>query len=69
MYSLTDCSLYLSIEWEFNAKENLYLSAGIQSGAGDGPALLISDNPDSLILNSEFGSYPDMVYMSLRFYF
>jgi hypothetical protein len=64
--NLNDGSLSLSPSWEFNLTTNSYLAAGAIIGGGKGPSSL-PGRP--LRFNSEFGSYPDMLYASFRYFF
>ncbi len=68
--NLRDGSISLFPTWEYNATANSYLSFGAVLGLGDGP-VSSSRLPaaSSLQYGSEFGSYPDLVYASYRYYF
>jgi hypothetical protein len=59
--NLSDWSLILSPRFEYNIAENIYLSAGAYLGWGK--------NPEPVLMRSEFGSYPDMLFTSFRIYF
>ncbi|GAB4377954.1 MAG: hypothetical protein Kow0042_26270 [Calditrichia bacterium] len=61
MINIMDQSLYLSPVLEYNAAQNIYLSAGAFVGLGK--------SPGRLGIRSEFGTYPDTFFTSFRFYF
>jgi len=68
--NLTDPSVFLMPQVEYNIAEDIYLSAGAYVGLGSGPAYLSSRNyGDFLRLRSEFGAYPDFYFTSFRVYF
>jgi hypothetical protein len=68
--NLNDPSAFLSLQAEYNIAENVYLSAGAFIGIGDNPELVyIGPLPAYIALNSEFGSYSDILFSSFRFYF
>jgi hypothetical protein len=70
LINLTDPSIFLMPQFEYNIAENIYLSAGAYFGLGKGPKALISQyNHPALLLRSEFGSYPDLYFTSFRVYF
>lgn len=60
--NLTDGSLIFAPSIEYNVSENIYLAAGAFVGFGKEPAV-------PLYFRSEFGSYPDMIFSSFRYYF
>jgi hypothetical protein len=81
LWNLSDGSALIAPVVEYNARENLYLSAGAFVGIGPVPAWdpvpgsqpvvgsgLILD-PVSTIFSSEFGAYPDTYYASIRYYY
>ena len=53
--------------WEYNLAANAYLQAGTNIGVGRAPNSW--PTPAPLALRSEFGSYPRLFYVSLRYYF
>jgi len=68
--NLSDWSLVLSPVFEYNIAENMYLVVGAYLGLGRNPEIVLGPLvPRPLLLRSEFGSYPDMVYTSFRIYF
>jgi hypothetical protein len=70
--SLSDGSVFVSPYIEYNIAEDMYLSVGGYASFGDNPSLEISQpTPRSpgMILNSEFGTYPNQYYAFLRYYF
>ena len=68
--NLNDASLVFSPSLEYNATENIYLGAGAYVRVGRCPVLLPTMSPlPTRALRSEFGTYPDVVYVSFRVYF
>ncbi len=68
--NLSDWSLVLSPSIEYNISQNIYLAAGAYLGLGENPERVLGPlSPNPLILRSEFGSYPDMLFTSFRIYF
>ncbi len=68
--NLNDQSVFLSLQGEYNIAENVYLSAGAFIGLGEKPAVQYTGAfPTGVQTRSEFGSYPDIVFSSFRFYF
>ncbi len=67
LYNLSDSSIILSPQIEYNISENIYLSFGAFISIGKSP----SYNPyiRAPFLKSEFGTYPDMFFTSFRIYF
>ena len=70
IWNVSDGSLALSPQAEYNVAENIYLGAGAYLGIGRRPGTSLFGTagaaPD---LRSEFGSYPDFVFLSFRVYF
>ncbi|MFZ0428437.1 MAG: hypothetical protein WAO20_09995 [Acidobacteriota bacterium] len=66
LVNLTDGSLYLVPKLEYSLSQNVYLSGSTYLGLGAGPAPGDAGFPH---LESEFGSYPDLFYFSIRYYF
>lgn len=62
-------SAYLTCLLEYNLTQNSYLSGGIYKSAGKGPEALLLNGTFAPQPQSEFGSYPDLVYFSYRLYF
>ena len=65
--NLSDGSAFGSLSMEYNVARNLYLSGGIYLNTGSSP--ILSAAPPFVQLMDEFGSYPDLLYISLRWYF
>jgi len=70
LFNLNDRSLMLAPSLEFNIAANIYLAAGGYLGLGKKPEHILGplDIPP-LMLHSEFGAYPDVVFTSFRAYF
>ncbi len=70
LINLTDPSIFLMPQLEYNIAENIYLSAGAYFGLGKSPKALMSQYSDPVLeLRSEFGNYPDLYFTSFRVYF
>jgi len=68
--NLNDWSLVFSPFLEYNIAENIYLAAGAYLIVGKNPEWILGPLlPRPLLLRSEFGSYPDMLFTSFRIYF
>jgi hypothetical protein len=73
--NLGDGSFLVAPYVEYNATDNLYLSAGGYLPVGDDPTAVPfpgnGGDPDNVIplFNSEFGAYPAQYYAFLRYYF
>jgi hypothetical protein len=68
--NLSDGSFVFAPFLEYNVAENIYLAGGAYVGLGKKPeAVMDSMNPQPRVFHSEFGAYPDMVFMSFRVYF
>ncbi len=68
--NLTDPSAVLSPSLAYNVAENVDLAAGAYVRVGRCPVLLPTMSPlPTRALRSEFGTYPDVVYVSFRVYF
>jgi hypothetical protein len=61
LMNLLDPSLYLALSLDYNIAENIYVAGGAFVGAGK--------KSRNLLLQSEFGSYPNVYYTSFRIYF
>jgi hypothetical protein len=62
LWNLSDVSVFLAPSLEYNIRPNIDIGVGLYIGLGDGPRGLAT-------LRSEFGSYPDIAYTSIRIYF
>lgn len=71
IYNINDSSLVLSPTLVYNIKENMYLSLGAFVCLGENPEFNtnITKTSPMFILNSEFGTYPNLFYFSYRIYF
>ncbi len=70
LFNLNDWSVYVGGDLEYNVAENVYLQIGAFLPLGNAPNIrLAPDNSHVFQLNSEFGSYPDMLYTAFRVYF
>jgi len=70
LWNASDGSLALSPQAEYNISENIYLGAGATVGIGHRPSTsLFTESGTGPVLGSEFGSYPDFVFLSFRVYF
>lgn len=62
MINLSDISLFITPSVEYNIAPNVYLSGGFFRGIGESPG-------NRGKMNSEFGSYPQIYYLSTGIYF
>lgn len=70
LVNLTDPSVFLMPQVEYNFSEDIYLSAGAYFGLGESPEYLADYGYGPFLrLRSEFGSYPDFYFTSFRVYF
>jgi len=70
LINLTDPSIFVMPQTEYNLAEDIYLSAGIYLGWGRNPEYSVSDGYGPFLrLRSEFGGYPDFYFISFRIYF
>lgn len=68
--NLSDGSLVLAPSLEYNVAENIYLAGGAYVGLGRRPENVLGPlTPQPRVLHSEFGAYPDMVFVAGRIYF
>jgi hypothetical protein len=68
--NLNDFSFMISPSMEYNILENIYMSAWAYIGIGNEPEYLFQISSISEWgMKSEFGTYPDTVFTSLRIYF
>ncbi|MCH1557368.1 MAG: hypothetical protein L7T26_14200 [Pseudomonadales bacterium] len=66
IFNLEDNSNYTMLSAEYNVAENVYMDFGAYVFSGRG--LMLSPQ-QSLMLGSEYGANPNMLYASLRWYF
>jgi len=66
LINLTDPSLFLAPQVEYNIAENVYLSGGAFISLGRNPQIGNFLQP---VFRSEFGSYPHIFFTSFRVYF
>jgi hypothetical protein len=64
--NLNDGSLMLAPYVEYNATDNLYLSAGLYGSTGSSPRIV---GGGQFWLGTEFGAYPTQYYAFARYYF
>jgi hypothetical protein len=69
LFNANDQSLTLAPFLEYNIASDIYLSAGCYLGIGSEPETVLGDGSGAQIMESEFGTYPDMVFTSFRIYF
>jgi hypothetical protein len=68
LVNLTDFSLLLAPQIEYNVAENIYVSGGAFIGTGDSPTLA-DQGPNVIEFETEFGGYPKMFYGAFKIYF
>ena len=64
LFNLSDPSTFIAPQIAYNVAEDIHLSAGGFISIGKRP-----ENGDSIRLQSEFGSYPNLLFSSFRVYF
>lgn len=70
IFNLSDGSMIFSPFLEYNIAQNIYLAAGVYLGLGKNPERVPGPFfPHPLLLRSEFGAYPDMIFTSFKVYF
>jgi len=70
MVNICGPSLFVLPRVDYNVSENIYVAAGVYLGVGGNPRFEYSrQTGPKIILESEFGSYPDMFFTSFRIYF
>jgi hypothetical protein len=70
IWNVTDGSLAVAPQADYNISENIYLGGGVYLGLGRRPETSLFGGPAAPpVLRSEFGSYPDFAYVSFRVYF
>ncbi len=68
--NLSDRSVILAPQVEYNIAENIYLAGGAYFGFGKRPETVLGPiDTASVLFHSEFGAYPDMIFASFRVYF
>lgn len=67
LINVTDPSVFLAPQVEYNFASDMYLGAGAFVGVGRKPD--IGNVLDPVVLRSEFGGYPNIYFASLRRYF
>jgi len=65
--NLDDSSTFINLSGDYSVSENLYSSFGIYIFTGD--HLEFTAPPPDILLGSEYGINPDLIYASLRYYF
>lgn len=68
VYNVDDGSTFFGPTLEYNISQNIYLGGGAFLGIGPGPERP-TQGGDYILLNSEFGSYPNLFYTNFRVYF
>ncbi len=70
LINLTDPSVLVTPQIEYNIAEDIYLAAGAFIGVGSSPQTRCACNNNSTVLcRSEFGAYSDIYFTSFRVYF
>jgi hypothetical protein len=68
--NLDDSSVFLSANADYSLSDNVYLGIGYQHFSGDDfNVSALNPAPEQIQLGSEYGSNPDSLYISLRYYF
>lgn len=67
--NLDDGSVILAPTLEYNLAENYYLGAGAYLGVGRSPGPPRVPGSEPFGFRSEFGTYPDILYLSFKVYF
>lgn len=65
--NLDDSSAFLNLSGDYSISDNLYSSFGIYVFTGD--HLKFTKVPPNILLGSEYGINPDLIFFSLRYYF
>jgi hypothetical protein len=65
--NLDDSSAFVNLSGEYSVSENLYSDFGVYVFSGD--QLEYTSLPPNILLRSEYGINPNLVYLSLRYYF
>ena len=66
LVNLEDGSLYLVPTLDYSLSQNVDFSGGAYLGLGASPP---AEADPTALVGSEFGSYPDLYYLSIRYYF
>lgn len=66
LFNLDDNSTYLSASLDYNVKEDLYIGFGYYHFRGEKLSLTNAGTP---LLNSEYGSNPNNLFVSISYYF
>jgi hypothetical protein len=70
MWNVADFSFMINLSADYNLAENVYLAAGVFLGLGAPPKKIpLGPGVYAVLPASEFGTYPDIFYTSIRFYF
>ena len=64
LFNLSDSSVWIGPQFEYNIAEDIYLSAGGLISVGER-----FEDGETLEFRSEFGSYPNVIFSSFRVYF
>lgn len=67
LINISDASVFITPQVEYNIASDVYLDAGAFVGIGKNP--VFSEFPTPVALRSEFGGYPNIYFSSLRYYF
>jgi hypothetical protein len=66
VFNVDDSSAFTSISAEYNATENIYMDIGLYRFTGD--SIRISQS-SAIELTSEYGTSPNLAFLSVRYYF
>ena len=71
LVNLAEPSGYLTPQFEYNVKDNVYINGGAFIGLGKYPIFKVDIDDKTVLadLRSEFGSYTNTYFASLRVYF
>lgn len=72
LFNLNDKSSFINLSAEYSLSDNLYSDVSVYIFSGHKPELTTTDTAPfipSLQLQSEYGSSPKLMYVSLRYYF
>jgi hypothetical protein len=70
LINMTDHSIFMTPQVEYNIAEDIYLSAGAYMSLGKNPEVILDQAAGPLLrLRSEFGGYPRFYFTSFRVYF
>jgi len=68
LWNVQDSSLLIAPSIEYNVSQNIYVSGGGFVSLGGNPVVDISSS-SGFKMRSEFGSYPNLLYISLQMYY